>query len=97
MATKNDITGDSISSKVSNNAYRSGWDAIFLKKTAHEWLQDPKYDYVEFIMDPDGWRENDGVTLDTLINRADFERRLGVSTIYTNRKYYEKFPKDKNI
>ena len=34
MATsKNDITGDSIKTKASSDAYASGWDRIFGKKT----------------------------------------------------------------
>ena len=31
MATTNDITGDSIQTKVSSEAYRSNYDAIFRK------------------------------------------------------------------
>lgn len=32
MATKNDVTGDSIKSKVSDDKYREGWDRIFGNK-----------------------------------------------------------------
>jgi len=32
MATKNDITGDSLTSKTSTKAYDDGWDRIFGKK-----------------------------------------------------------------
>jgi len=32
VATKNDITGDSISSRASSSAYRDNYDAIFRKK-----------------------------------------------------------------
>lgn len=32
MATTNDITGDKLVSKASNDAYRDNWDAIFGKK-----------------------------------------------------------------
>lgn len=32
MAAKNDITGDSIKSKVSSKAYADGWDRIFGNK-----------------------------------------------------------------
>lgn len=32
MTARNDITGDAIKTKGSNDAYRSGWDAIFGKK-----------------------------------------------------------------
>ena len=31
MATRNDVTGDSIASKPSTDAYRDGWDRIFGK------------------------------------------------------------------
>lgn len=33
MATKNDVTGDTISSKSNSDAYRDGYDAIFGKKS----------------------------------------------------------------
>ena len=29
MATKNDVTGDTISSKPTNDAFRKGWDRVF--------------------------------------------------------------------
>lgn len=32
MATKNDVTGDSLISKASNQKYRDNYDAIFKKK-----------------------------------------------------------------
>ena len=32
MATKNDITGDSLTSKASTKAYDDGWDRIFKKE-----------------------------------------------------------------
>jgi hypothetical protein len=89
MATKNDITGDSISSRVSNDMYRKGWDVIFAKKTPQEWLQDPEFAYVEFIMDPDGWRM-DNTPMDKPLSRSDFTRRLGMSTVYTNAKAFQK-------
>lgn len=34
MATKNDITGDSLTSKASTKQYDDGWDRIFGKKKA---------------------------------------------------------------
>lgn len=36
MATKNPITGDLIKSKSQSDAYASGWDAIFGKKSVQE-------------------------------------------------------------
>jgi hypothetical protein len=32
MAAKNDVTGDSIKSRVNSKAYRDNWDRIFGKK-----------------------------------------------------------------
>lgn len=56
------------------------WDNIFPpKKTAHEWLEE--MDDAPTILDPDGWREKDGVTMDTRITRADFNRRLNMCTV----------------
>lgn len=89
MATKNDITGDSIASRVSNDMYRAGWDVIFAKKTPQEWLQDPEFNHVEFIMDPDGWRM-DNTPMDKPLSRSDFANRLALSTVYTNAKFFAK-------
>jgi hypothetical protein len=33
------------------------------------------------MMDPDGWRQNDGVDMDTPIKWSDFQKRLNISTI----------------
>lgn len=53
-------------------------------KTAHEWvaLQNKK-DTTEVITitDPDGWRRDDGVTIDTPITLEDFQDRLAFSTV----------------
>lgn len=32
MATKNDVTGDNIQSKVNSQAYKDNWDLVFGKK-----------------------------------------------------------------
>lgn len=40
MATKNDITGDTLKSKVSNKNYNDGWDRIFGNKNQKEKQQD---------------------------------------------------------
>jgi hypothetical protein len=37
VATTNDITGDSIQTKVSSEAYRSNYDAIFRKFERHDY------------------------------------------------------------
>lgn len=36
MTSRNDITGDTIQTKNSNDAYRDGWDRIFGKKPAED-------------------------------------------------------------
>jgi|TARA_R110002124_G_scaffold47397_1_gene141173 hypothetical protein len=40
MATKNDMTGDTLISRVSNKNYSDGWDRIFGKKSQKEKQQD---------------------------------------------------------
>lgn len=80
MATKNDITGDSISSRVATQSYRDGWDAIFAKKTAEQWLKDSEFEHVSAIIDPDGWRMDD-TPLEAPLTRAEFSRRLNHCTI----------------
>lgn len=81
MATKNDITGDNIASRISTPMYQKGWDQIFAEKSAYEWLETiPDVQ----MMDPDGWRQNDGVDMDTPIKWSDFQKRLNMSTILYN-------------
>lgn len=36
MTTRNDVTGDSLVSKNTNNSYRDGWDRIFGRKSEDE-------------------------------------------------------------
>lgn len=79
MATTNDITGQEIKTKPVTNAYSKGWDRIFAKKSSNEWLKEcPE---VIRIIDPDGWRMNDGVDMETPITWSDFQYRLNISTI----------------
>jgi hypothetical protein len=80
MAAKNDITGDSIQSKVLSAQGRANWDNIFGKKNAYEW-QLELYGEDDLILDPDGWRGHDRVTLETPISRADFHTRFSHCTI----------------
>jgi hypothetical protein len=40
MATKNDVTGDTLKSRVSNKNYNDGWDRIFGNKNQKEKQQD---------------------------------------------------------
>jgi hypothetical protein len=42
MATQNDITGDAIKSRNSNQNYLDNWEAIFGNKEKAEQNQDPK-------------------------------------------------------
>jgi len=37
MSTKNDITGDSIQTKIGGKDYADGWDRIFGKKKSSTW------------------------------------------------------------
>ena len=47
MATRNDITGDTIQTKTSSQAYRDNWDAIFGKnKTVNNELTDQRPVYM---------------------------------------------------
>jgi hypothetical protein len=80
MAAKNDITGDSIASKVLSEKGRANWDSIFKKHSAWDWLKELGPDNYQ-ILDPDGWRYDDGVTLDTPITKSDFDRRFNRSTV----------------
>lgn len=75
---RNDITGKVIKTNPQSKQYADGWDRIFAKKTAHEWLKEEKDIQ---ILDPEGWKKDDGVTLDTPIKWSDFQQRLYMSTI----------------
>jgi hypothetical protein len=76
----NDITGKVIKTNPTNSKYIDGWDRAFAKKTAHEWMLHPDFkSYV--ILDPDGWRYNDGVTMDDKITYKDFYNRFTQSTV----------------
>lgn len=73
------MSQNEIKTSPSNEAYRKGWSDIFLKD-ASEWLLF-LYNGEIKIVDPDGWRLNDGVTLETKIKRQEFEDRLARSTL----------------
>jgi hypothetical protein len=47
------------------------------KKTAIEWAQ---LDEI-IILDPDGFRDNDGVTIETPISYAEYNRRICHATV----------------
>jgi len=80
MATKNNITGDEIKSKPLSKKGRENWDNIFKKQSAWNWLKELNYDEYT-ILDPDGWRYNDGVDLNTPITKSDFFKRFNESTV----------------
>ncbi len=75
---RNDITGKVIKTNPQNSAYAEGWDHIFAKKSAHEWLKTIPH---ITIYDADGWRHEDGVTMDTPISWKEFQKRLNESTV----------------
>jgi hypothetical protein len=75
MAAVNDITGKVIKTSPQNSAYSEGWERIYAKKTAHEWAAKEGVKIVDY----DGWRLNDGVTLDTPTTYSDFNKRLSYS------------------
>lgn len=77
MASRNSITGDEIKSKTLSSEGRKNHDRIFAKKSAHEWLKDESVR----MLDPDGWRYDDGVTMDTPISYKEFQKRLVQSTV----------------
>lgn len=74
---RNDITQKVIKTDPQNAQYAAGWDRIFAKKSAHEWLKETPE--VIRIVSPDGWDEE--VTMDTPIKWSDFRERLNRSTI----------------
>ena len=79
---RNDITGMAIKSRAQTGAYRSGWDAIFAKKTPDEWIAE-RYNGDVIVLDPDGWRQDD-TPYDKPITFKDFNERLSLSTIQAN-------------
>lgn len=80
MASTNDITGAEIKSSIYSAQGRDNHDRIFGKKTATEWLQLDEFKGVH-ILDPDGWRQSDGVSYDDPISYADFHHRFNMSTV----------------
>lgn len=76
--SKNPITGDEIKSRSLSTRGRDNWDKIYAKKTAEEWRK--QFHPQIKILDPDGWRHNDSITLDTPISYKDFLNRLQEST-----------------
>jgi len=71
---------EKIISKVLSAQGRLNYDVIYQKKSAHEWLEELYAGKVK-ILDADGWRYNDGVTLDSPINKKEFMRRFNECTV----------------
>jgi hypothetical protein len=69
---KNDITGRYIKSLPPNQVFRNGWDEIFAKKSGAEWHKEICPDVV--IKSFEGFSDIDYD--ETLINKAEFNRRL---------------------
>jgi hypothetical protein len=89
MAAKNNITGDEIKSKSLSSKGRENWDKIFAKKPATEWAEMKKI----VILDPDGFRYDDGVTVHTPISYSEFSRRINECTCMFE-DFYKNIPKD---
>jgi hypothetical protein len=69
---------EEIKSRAFSEQGRKNYDHIFVKKSAHDWLKDqPEVR----ILDGDGFRWNDGVTMDSLISYSEFQKRLNHCTI----------------
>lgn len=49
MVSKNEITGDSLQTKVSSESYRNNYDAIFRKKVIPEGKSDEKITIVSSV------------------------------------------------
>jgi len=82
MATKNNITGDEIKSKVLSKQGRENWDRAFTKKTAIEWA---KLEEI-IILDTYGFRDGDEITIDTLISYAEYSKRIPFATVMCKKK-----------
>lgn len=80
MAATNDITGAEIKSGIYSAAGRANHDRIFTKKSAYEWLKTDEFLGI-VILDPDGWRRSDGVSMQDRISYNDFCSRLNESTV----------------
>jgi hypothetical protein len=79
----NEITGKVIKTSPQNSTYAEGWEKVFAKKSANEWLKTMP-DIA--ISDPDGWRHDDGIDMNTPIKWSDFQNRLNQSTILFKNK-----------
>jgi hypothetical protein len=78
--SKNNITGADIQTKSYSKDGRENHDFIFRKQNATQWCKEI-YNDESVIIDGDGFRWNDGVTMETPINRAEFDRRFQHCTV----------------
>jgi len=89
MAAKNNITGDEIKSKALSPKGRENWDKIFAKKPATEWAEMKKIT----ILDDDGFRYGDGVSVHTPISHSEFSKRITECTCIWE-DFYKNIPKN---
>lgn len=82
---------EKIISKVYSAQGRENYDNIFKKKNAYEWCEE-LYGRRDIILNPDGFRGHDGVTMDTPISKKEFERRFNHCTV--NHLAVSKFKKE---
>jgi hypothetical protein len=77
--SKNSVTNDEIRTKAYSTSYAEGWDKAFCKKP-QQWFEILYGDSVK-MLDPDGFRKEDGVTWETPVTKKEFEKRLPHCTI----------------
>lgn len=72
MATKNDITGDAITSKISTQEYRDNYEEIFRKMTWRYWAkyEGLNYDNIQF--------DKSDLNDDDRISYTEFKKRVKV-------------------
>jgi hypothetical protein len=68
---------EEIKSRAFSEQGRKNYDHIFVKKSAHKWAEESGIK----ILDPDGFRWDDGVNMDSLISYSEFQKRLNHCTI----------------
>ena len=54
-------------------------------KNAFQWAIVGGFNFWDVVLDPDGWRDDDGVDLDTPISYEEFQRRLMECTVHNPR------------
>lgn len=69
MATKNDITGDSITSKITTQEYRDGHERIFSKKPWRYWATFEGLDYTTMKFDTTNLNDGDQISYAEFLER----------------------------